>query len=232
MAKATPPYYGHRNRLRQKFRKTKGRALSDYEILELFLFYVIPYKDTKPIAKALLSTFGSFEGITAVEETRLCQIEGVGPAAACALHVYGEMAIRQARQRIEEKPLINCWQAVLDYIRVSDGYKSVEEVHILFLNKKNHLIADEVVFTGTIDQTPFYIRDILKRALDLNAVSLIIVHNHPSGDASPSAADIEQTQRLFLAAHQLGITLHDHFIVARDQYTSLRTLGVLDESML
>lgn len=234
MESKNPPKYcqGHRKRLRQKFRQSKGRSLSDYEVLELFLFSLIPYKDTKTIAKELIQTFGTFDNIAAAEEQRLCQISGIGPLTAFALKVYGEMVIRQTKQRILDTPLINSWQAVIDYIRVSDGYKTSEEVHVLFLNKKNHLIADEVLFCGTIDQTPFYIRDILKRALDLNAVAIILVHNHPSGDPTPSAEDIEQTRELNKAAQTLGIILHDHFIIAKNSYTSLRTLGVFDESMI
>ncbi|MDR0631572.1 MAG: DNA repair protein RadC [Holosporales bacterium] len=221
-------YTGHRERLRKRFRDSRGKALSDYEILELFLFFAIPYKDTKPIAKALLKAFGTFENITMADEARLCEVRGVGPAAALALNVYGEMSLRQVRQKITQIPLLNSWDAVICYCRKSNAFKQKETVHVLFLNKKNFLIADEVLFEGTVDQTPFYIRNIIKRALDLGAVSMILVHNHPSGDATPSASDISETQRLYIAAKTMDITLHDHIIVAKDKYTSLKSLGLIE----
>jgi DNA repair protein RadC len=224
-----PPHYtGHRERLRKRFRDSRGKALSDYEILELFLFGVIPHKDTKPTAKALLKAFGTFENIAMADEARLCEIDGVGPTTALTLNVYGEMSIRQLRQKIAHVPLLNSWKSVIDYCRQNDAFKQKESVHVLFLNKKNYLIADEVLFEGTVDQTPFYVRNIIKRALDLGAVSLILVHNHPSGDATPSASDISETQRLHLATKTMDIILHDHIIVAKDKYTSLKSLGVIE----
>lgn len=220
---------GHRHRLRKKFQQSKGKALEDYEVLELFLFFCIPYKDTKPIAKDLLKTFGSLEGIVFAEEVRLCEVEGIGPKTALALQVCGALILRQLRKRIERGPTqLNSWEHVIDYCRLSDAYKTKEEAHILFLNKKNHLIADEILFSGTIDQTPFDVRDIIKRALNLNATALILVHNHPSGDATPSQADINETRNLYHAAKMMGLTLHDHFIVAKNGYTSLRNLGLLE----
>jgi DNA repair protein RadC len=224
-----PPHYiGHRERLRKRFRESQGKALSDYEILELFLFLSIPHKDTKPIAKELLKAFETFENIAMSEEARLCEVSGVGPATALALNVYGEMSRRQLRQKVSHMPLLNSWNAVLDYCRMSDAYKGSENVHALFLNKKNFLIADEILFKGTIDQTPFYVRDVIKRTLDLNASSLILVHNHPSGDATPSAMDISETRRLAQAAQSMGINLYDHFIITKDKYTSLKSLGVIE----
>jgi DNA repair protein RadC len=221
-------YTGHRERLRKRFRDSQGKALSDYEILELFLFFIIPHKDTKPIAKALLKAFGTFENIAMSDEARLCEVSGVGPATALALNVYGEMSIRQLRQKITLTPILDSWNAVIDYCRQNDAFKRNESVHVLFLNKKNYLIADEVLFEGTVDQTPFYVRDIIKRALDLGAVSLILVHNHPSGDATPSAMDIKETQRLYKAAKTMDITLHDHFIVTKSKHTSLKSMGILE----
>lgn len=227
-----PSYAGHRGRLREKFSHSKGKALSDYEVLELFLFFFIPYRDTKPLAKRLLKDFGSFAGIAAAEEEMLLLVPGLGPNTALALKVYGEMVLRQARQSIERRPLLNCWNAVMEYLQASDAYKATEDLHVLFLDKRYHLITDEILFVGTVDQTPFYIRDILKRALALNAVFLIVVHNHPSGDVLPSAADIDQTKLLYTAAQNLGITLLDHFIVAKTAHTSLRTIGVLPGDVL
>lgn len=221
-------YAGHRERLRKKFRQSKGKSLTDYEILELFLFFFIPYKDTKPIAKELLNVFETFENIVFSEESLLCKIPGIGPFTALALNVYGEMMLRQARQKILQTPLLNSWENVIKYCRLKNAYQHHENVHALFLNKKNHLLADEILFSGTIDQTPFYVRNIIKRALELQASSLILVHNHPSGDATPSAADIEETRKLYQAAQTMDITLHDHFIITKNSYTSLRNLGIIN----
>jgi DNA repair protein RadC len=220
-------YEGHRNRLREKF-KTGRQSLTDFEILELFLFYLIPYKDTKLIAKQLLATFETFDGIAMAEEKNLCKIDGVGKSTSLALNILGEIFIRRSKQKIVKKPILNTWDAVIEYCKISDGYKSKENVHVLFLNKKLRLISDEILFSGTVDETPFYNREILKRALELNAVSIIVIHNHPSGNTAPSVADIEQTKQLFFSAQTIGITLCDHLIVSKNTYTSLKSLGVFD----
>lgn len=221
-----PHYVGHRERVREKFRATKGVGWQDYEILELFLFFLIPQRDTKPIAKALIERFGSFEAMVFAEENTLCEVAGVGANTALALNVYGEMIRRQAAQKIRGTPLLDSWKNVLEYCRLNDGYRNTETVHILFMNAKNHLISDEILFSGTIDQAPFYIRDILKRALDVQASAMILVHNHPSGDPTPSAADIDMTRKLAAAADLLKIHLHDHLIIAKGGYTSLRDFGM------
>ncbi|MDR0632524.1 MAG: DNA repair protein RadC [Holosporales bacterium] len=221
-------YEGHRNRLREKFKTLGRQSLTDFEILELFLFHLIPYKDTKPIAKQLLLTFGTFDGIAMAEEKNLYKIDGVGPSTALALNILGEIFIRRSKQKIVKKPLLNSWDAVIDYCKISDGYKTKENVHVLFLNKKLRLIADEILFAGTVDETPFYNREVLKRALELNAVSIIVIHNHPSGNTAPSSADIEQTKQLFHAAKAIGINLCDHLIVSKSSYTSLKNLGVFE----
>lgn len=211
--------------MREKFRKTKGIGWQDYEILELFLFFFIPYKDTKPIAKALLARFGSFEAMAMAEEKALCEVAGIGTGTAVALNVYGEMIRRQAFQKIKRTSLLDSWKNVLEYCRVHDGYRETESVHILFLNTKNYLISDEVLFAGTIDQAPFYIRDVIKRALELQAAAMILIHNHPSGDSTPSTADIDVTRKLAAAAELMNIRLHDHLIITKMGYTSLRDLG-------
>lgn len=220
---------GHRARLRERFIKSEGKALTDYEVLELFLFSLILYKDTKQIAKDLLEKFKTFEGISMADLKLLEQVDGIGAASALSLKVYGEMVIRQAKQKITATPLLNSWDAVINYCMATSSYKTTEELHLLFLNKKNYLISDEVLFSGTVDQTPFYIRDILKRALELSSSSIIIVHNHPSGDSTPSTNDIERTRDLFHAGKIMNIDLLDHFIIGKDNYTSLRNLGVLPE---
>lgn len=222
-----PHYLGHRARQREKFRQTHGEGWADYDVLELFLFFFVPYKDTKPLAKALLARFGSFEAMAMAEESALCEVPGVGATTALALNVYGEMVRRQARQKIASTPLLDSWKNVLEYCRVKNAYQSVENVHILFMNTKNYLIADEVLFSGTLDQAPFYIRDILKRALELQASAMILVHNHPSGDPTPSAADIDTTRKLASAAELLRIRLYDHLIITKTGYTSLRDYGVI-----
>ena len=225
--KSSKYYAGHRERLRKRFRRSNGKDLNDYEILELFLFFFIPYKDTKPIAKELLNAFETFENIAFSEELRLREIPGIGPSTALALNVYGEMMVRQAKQKLATPPLLNSWENVIEYCRLKNAYQPHENVHVLFLDKKNHLIVDEILFSGTVDQTPFYVRDIVKRALDLQASALILVHNHPSSDATPSVADIEETRKLYQAAKTMDITLHDHLIITKDSYTSLKNLGVI-----
>lgn len=222
-----PPHYtGHRERLRQKFWLAR-QSLSDYEILELFLFFVLPRCDTKPLAKKLLAQFETFENLAFAPPENLCSLPGVGQAVALALNLYGEMQIRQARQKIQEAPLLDSWERVVNYCRLKEGFQLCENVYALFLNSKNRLIADELVTKGTVDQSSFYIRDIVKRALDLQAYSFILVHNHPSGDATPSAADIDETRKLYQAAQVMGLTFHDHLIITHDRYTSLKNLGVI-----
>lgn len=224
---SSPHWQGHRDRLRQRFQKSRGRDLSDYEVLELFLFYILPRRDTKPVAKALLEKFKTFENMAFAETKRLCEVPGIGSSAALALHVYGEMIIRQAKQKIEKAPLLDSWERVVEYCRLKDGFQTSENVHILFLNNKNQLISDEIVAEGTVDQTSFYIRNIIKRALELQACSLLLVHNHPSGDVTPSQADIEETRKLNQAAQLMGLTLHDHLIISKEHYTSLRNMGAI-----
>jgi DNA repair protein RadC len=214
-------YLGHRERLRKKFRQNPTN-LSDYEILELFLFSLIPYKDTKQIAKELLSTFKTFDKLAMANETSLCKVNGIGKLTAFSINVLGEIFIRRAKQCLTKKNLLNSWDSIIEYCRISDGYKTKESVHVLFLNKKYHLIADEVLLSGTVDETPFYTREILVRALELNAISIVVIHNHPSGSSSPSLADIKQTKELYHAAKLLGITLQDHIIISERSYTSLR----------
>lgn len=228
MTESIPPphYIGHRERLRQKFWHAR-QSLTDYEILELFLFFSLPRRDTKPLAKKLLSKFETFENLAFADIELLCSLEGVGPSVALAFSLYGEMQIRQAHQKVTQAPLLDSWDRVVTYCRLKEGFLSREIVHALFLNAKNRLIANEVLAEGTVDQAPFYVRDIIKRALDLQACSFILVHNHPSGDATPSAADIEETRKLQQAAKIMGLTFYDHLIITRDRYTSLKNLGVL-----
>lgn len=219
-------YAGHRERLREKFRQSRS-SLTDAEVLELFLFFLIPYKDTKPLAKELLQRFSTFDELFMASEILLQDVSGIGKNSALALNVVGEIFVRRSKQNFKKKSILNSWEAVISYCQIAAGYQDQESVHVLFLNKRFHLIADEILFSGTIDETPFHVREIIKRALVLNAVSLIIVHNHPSGNPSPSKSDILQTQTLFEAAKTFDINVYDHIIVAKGQYTSLKAMGVL-----
>ncbi len=222
-----PHFAGHRQRLRSRFRDAGGEALADYELLELLLFQLVPRRDTKPIAKALLARFGSFSEVLAAPEEQLVAFDGIGDSAAAGLKAIEAAARRYARDAVRDRPLLASWDTVLAYCRVAMAYEAREQFRILFLDKKNGLIADEVQQVGTVDHTPVYPREVMKRALELAATALILVHNHPSGDPSPSRADIEMTRLLVEASKPLGIVIHDHIIVGRSGHASLRALGHL-----
>jgi DNA repair protein RadC len=225
---ASPPhYFGHRERLRDRFRQHGAEALPDYELMELILFRAIPRRDTKPLAKALLAKFGSFaEAINASEE-RLTEIAGLGQAAITEIRVIRAAALRLMQGEVLQRPLLGSWDKVVSYCRAAMGFETREQFRILFLDKRNRLVTDEVQGQGTVDHTPVYIREVLKRALELSASSIILVHNHPSGDPTPSRADIEMTKAIVAAAAKLDISVHDHLIVGRDGHASLRGLGLI-----
>jgi DNA repair protein RadC len=222
-----PHFLGHRERLKARFREAGADTLADYELLELILFQVVPRRDTKPIAKALLARFGSFSEVLAAPEARLTEIEGVGEAIAHHLHLICAAAQRFARDPIRSRELLDSWAAVIDYCRAAMAYEHVEQFRILFLDKKNLLIADEVQQRGTVDHTPVYPREVVKRALELSATAIILVHNHPSGDPTPSRADIEMTKLIIDTAKPLGITVHDHIIIGKDGHASLKGLKLI-----
>ena len=222
-----PHFLGHRSRLAARFRDKGGEGLADYELLELILFQSLPRRDTKPIAKALLERFGSFSGVLAAPEDRLREIVGVGEKVSLHLRLTQAAAARFARDELRTRPLLSSWKAVVDYCRSAMAYEDREQFRILFLDKKNGLIADEVQQTGTVDHTPVYPREIVKRALELSATAVILAHNHPSGDPTPSQADIEMTAKIVEIAKPLGITIHDHIIVGRDGHASFKTLGLI-----
>lgn len=224
---AMPHFLGHRERLKARFRDTGAESLQDYELLELILFQALPRRDTKPIAKALLNRFGSFSEVLAAPETRLTEVDGIGEATAHYLKVLLAVAQRFARDPIRDKELLDSWAAVIDYCRAHMAYDEVERFRILFLDKKNRLIADEVQQTGTVDHTPVYPREVVKRALELSATAVILVHNHPSGDPTPSRADIEMTKSLIEIAEPLGIAIHDHLIIGKSGHASLRALKLI-----
>lgn len=222
-----PHYMGHRDRLRGKFREAGAEALHDYELLELLLFRSIPRRDTKPLAKALIQRFGSFAEVLAAPEKLLLEMDGIGQSVVTDLKLVQAAAARFASDQVKNRPVLSSWQAVLDHCRTAMAYNDVEQFRIIFLDKKNALIADEVQQTGTVDHTPVYIREVVKRALELSATAIIMVHNHPSGDPTPSRADIDMTKQVADAAEPLGISLHDHIIVARNGHTSFRGLGLI-----
>lgn len=218
---------GHRQRLRERFLKSGGDGLPDYEMLELLLFMAQPRGDVKPLAKALMREFNSFAAVISATPDALKKVPGVGDAAVAALKVAQESAARLLRDDIVGQPILSNWQHLLDYCRATMAHEKTEQFRILFLNTKNVLIADELQQRGTVNHTPVYPREVIKRALDLNASAIILVHNHPSGDTDPSRDDIDITKEIREAGQKLGIALHDHLIVGRSGVTSFKTKGLL-----
>ncbi len=224
---AVPHYFGHRDRLRQRFRKNGAEALPDYEMMELILFRAIPRRDTKPLAKAIIDKFGGFaEAINASEE-RLAEIAGLGQSAITEIRIVRSAALRLMQGEVMKRPLLGSWDKVVSYCKAAMAYEPREQFRILFLDKRNRLLADEVQGQGTVDHTPVYVREVLRRALELSACAIILVHNHPSGDPTPSRADIEMTKEIIEAAGKFDIAVHDHLIVGRDGHISLRSAGLV-----
>lgn len=215
---------GHRERLRARFQTTGADGLADYELLEIVLFRSIPRRDTKPLAKRLIQRFGSFAEVLSAPHAQLIEVEGVGDATATDLKIVLAAAQRLTRGKVRGRPILSSWSEVLDYCRAAMAFAEKEQFRILFLDKKNALIADELQQTGTVDHTPVYPREVVKRALELSATALILVHNHPSGDPTPSRADIQMTRQIADIAKPLGILVHDHIIVGRDGHTSMKAL--------
>jgi DNA repair protein RadC len=226
-SETAPHYLGHRERLRGRFLKAGGGALADYELLELVLFRAISRRDVKPLAKALLARFGSFAEVVAARPERLKEIEGLSGAAIVELKIVAETAKRFAKVKLEKRPSMESFSAVLDYCRTAMAFLDREEFRILFLDKKNGLIADEVQSTGTVDHAPVYPREIMRRALELNATALILVHNHPSGEPSPSAADIHLTNQIVALGKSLNVAVHDHLIIGRGGFASFKGLQLI-----
>ena len=222
-----PHYHGHRERLRQRFLDGGGASLADYEVLEILLFGAKPRADVKPLAKALLQRFGSLSAVIGADVRALAAVPGMGPAAVAALKIVQEGATRMAREEVEERPVIASWDRLLAYCRIAMAHETVEQFRILFLDRKNKLIADEAQQRGTVDHTPVYPREVVKRALELGASAIILVHNHPSGDPTPSRADIDMTKEVAEAAQRLGIQVHDHVVIARSGHASFKSLGLL-----
>lgn len=223
----TPHYHGHRERLRARFRDAGADALSDYELLELVLFRALPRRDVKPLAKTLVATFGSFAEAVNAPEARLAQISGLGEAAVIELKLIAASASRVAKGAIKNRVTLGSWSAVIDYCRTAMAFADIEQFRILFLDKRNQLIADELQQTGTVDHTPVYPREVIKRALELSATAVILVHNHPSGDPTPSRADVDMTRAIVDIAKPLGIEIHDHIIVGKNGHASLKGLKLI-----
>lgn len=228
-AAAKQPSYlrDHRKRLRDRFLSGGPGALPDYEMLELILFRAIPRRDVKPLARALLDQFGDFNGVLSAPRDQLENVDGVGEAVICELKIVEAAAHRLSQSRIRQKQVLSSWDALLDYCRTTMAHRPTEQFRIFYLDRKNTLIADEEQAEGTVDHVPVYPREIMKRALLLNASALILVHNHPSGDPTPSDADISMTRQIVRAAEALNIVLHDHVIIGKSQELSFRAEGYL-----
>ena len=222
------PRAGHRERARQRFLKVGGEALEDYELLELALHILLPRRDTKGLAKDLLHRFGSFSAVFSAPVARLAEVPGLGEVSRTNLKIIQAVAQRFARDSLNrELPLLSSWAQLLDYCRTTMAFEAIEQFRVLFLDKKNRLIADEVQQKGTVDHTPVYPREVMKRSLELNATALILVHNHPSGDPSPSTADVQMTKQIIDVARPLGVAVHDHIIIGKAGHASMKALRLI-----
>jgi DNA repair protein RadC len=226
-ASAKPHYHGHRRRLRDRFAQNGASALSDYELLELMLFRVFAQRDTKEMAKALIKRFGSFAEVLGAPQRLLQEVDGIGATAALEIKVFAAAAERMAKGAIVGRQVLSSWNDVITYCRAAMAFEPREQFRILFLDKKNVLIADEVQQTGTVDHTPVYPREIVRRALELSATAVILVHNHPSGDPTPSPSDIDMTKTIVETAKPLGIVVHDHIIVGKSGHASFKGLRLI-----
>lgn len=224
---AKPHWQGHRDRLRTKLIERGANALEDYELMETLLFAFIPRRDVKPISKALLARFGSLSGVLAARPADLIKVAGVGETVAAYLKATAEIGARATRETLRSRTVISSWSALTDYVKRELQHEGREQFRVLFLDRKNQLIADETMGHGTVDHAPVYPREIARRSLELQASSIILVHNHPSGDPTPSRADIDMTRAVMDALDALEITVHDHLIAARSGVTSFRAQGLI-----
>ena len=222
-----PHYHGHRERLRDRFRDAGPDALSDYELLEMVLFRALPRRDVKPLAKTLITKFGSFAETVHAPEALLKEVGGLGDSAITEIKLIAATASRVAKGQVKQKTVLSSWSTVIEYCRASMAFADKEQFRILFLDKRNQLIADELQQVGTVDHTPVYPREVVKRALELSATAIILVHNHPSGDPTPSAADIQMTKSIMSISSPLGISVHDHIIVGTNGHASLKGLRLM-----
>ena len=220
-------FLGHRERLKGRFRTGGPDAVPDYELLEMVLYRAIRRGDTKLLAKQLLARFGTFAEVISAEPERLMDVKGVGEAVATELKIVHAAAMRLMKGQVINRPVLASWNAILEYVRAAMAFADIEQFRVLFLDKKNQLIADEVQQQGTVDHTPVYPREVVKRALELGASAIVLVHNHPSGDPTPSLADIDMTKKIVDAGQRLGVLVHDHIIVGRKGHASLRALTLI-----
>jgi len=223
-----PHYHGHRQRLRERFLQGGPDALPDYELLELVLFAAMPRGDAKPLAKALIDRFGGFAQALAATPEELSKLDGVGEAVVVALKTVQAAAARMIKREISDKPVLSAWHKVVDYCHAAMAREPNEQFRLLFLDRRNKLIADEVQQRGTIDHAPVYPREVIKRALELGASAIILAHNHPSGDPTPSQADIAMTREIIKAGKSLGVAVHDHLVIGRSGHVSLRAEGLME----
>jgi DNA repair protein RadC len=223
-----PHHDGHRDRLRQRFLKSGVEGVADYELLELLLFSAIPRRDVKPLAKQLIATFGGLSGVMGASLSELQKVKGLSENSAALLKVVQGLTQKMLRGDIMQKPLLGSWQKLIDYCTVAMGQEKREQFRVLFLNRKNQLIADEVQQVGTVDHAPVYPREIVRRALELGATALILVHNHPSGDPTPSDSDIAMTEEIIRAAAALDVLVHDHLVISRNGHASFKSMGLLE----
>ena len=225
--KEKPHYHGHRDRLRARFAENGVEALADYELLELYLFRSILRRDVKPIAKALIAKFGSFAEVIAAPIERLTEVKGVSEKIALDLKILRAASTKLGQESVLGRPVLSSWSALLDYCRAAMQFEPTEHFRVLFLDRKNRLIADEILGQGTVDRAPVYPREILKRALALESTAIILAHNHPSGDPTPSQSDIDMTKEIVQACKPISVTVHDHLIIGRDNIASFKTLGLM-----
>lgn len=225
--KDRPHYHQHRERLRAKFDDAGPGALADYELLEMALFRTIPRQDTKPLAKALIDRFGSLAAVLAAPVQRIAEVKGAGPSVAQDLKLMQAMLERASLGELKQRTVISSWSALVNYCRMSMAHEPREQFRVLFLDAKNQLIADEILNEGTVDHAPVYPREVARRALELSAAAVILVHNHPSGDPKPSAADLAITREIVAAANAISVQVHDHLVIGRNGVESFKSLGLL-----
>ncbi len=226
-SKPKPHYHGHRDRLRARFAQKGADSLADYELLELYLFRSIPRRDVKPIAKELIAKFGNFAEVIAAPIEQLTEIKGISEKVALDLKILRAAATKLGQESILGRPILSSWSALLDYCRSAMQFEATEQFRVLFLDRKNRLIADEVLGQGTVDRAPVYPREILKRALAHESTAIILTHNHPSGDPTPSQSDIDITKEIVQACKPIRVAVHDHLIIGRNDIVSFKTLGLM-----
>ena len=227
MSVPEPDHSGHRARLRKRLAEQGGDGLLDHELIEYLLALAIPRRDTKPLAKVLLAEFGGIGGLLSADGEALGRIPGMGETSIAAIKIAHAAALRLLHAEVKERPVLGNWQALLDYLRADMAHHAIERVRVLHLNTRNMLIRDELMSEGSIDEAAFYVREVIRRAIDLGSAAVILVHNHPSGDPTPSRADIEVTRNMVEAGKRMGIAVHDHIIMGTSGHSSLRALGLM-----